>query len=203
MRKIVLLFAFALGVTAMSYGQFALGIKLGYNGSSLTTNMDSIKNQFNNGFHAGVYAHFGKRLYIAPELLYSMSGGVFTHEKITSPNYFSQKIKIGSFDIPVLVGFKIIHSDVITWRIELGPEASFAMSKKLTDPINPKITADDINTANWYVLGGTGIDFLMFNFDVRYKYGLSNLVSDASNLTFDAKNRVLLISVGWKIFGKK
>ena len=204
MKKLLLFLVIALFATELSYGQFALGVKLGYNGSKLTTNLDSIKNQFNSGFHVGAWAHFGKRLYFAPEVLYCMSGGVFSYDgSVSSPKYWSEKITIGSLDVPLMVGFKIIHSDFITWRVELGPEVSFAMSKKISDDVNPKIQASDINTANWYVLGGTGIDFLFLTFDVRYKYGLSQLISDASNQSFDTKNSVFLVSLGFKIIGKK
>ena len=206
MKKILLLFAFAFCVSSFSYGQFALGLKLGYNGSKLTTNVSTIKSDFNSGFHVGVWAHFGKRFYFAPEVLYCMSGGVFSSNgSVTShDSSWSEKITIGSLDVPLMVGFKIIHSDFITWRVELGPEVSFTMNKKITtDDLNPKIQASDINTANWYVLGGTGIDFLFLTFDVRYKYGLSQLISDASSQTFDAKNNVFLISLGFRIFGSK
>jgi hypothetical protein len=204
MKKIVLLFAFALCVSAFSYGQFALGVKIGYNGSKLSTDLDSIKHQFNSGFHVGAYAHFGKRLYVAPEVLYCMSGGVFSYDgSVSSPQYWSQKITIGSLDIPVMVGFKIIHSDFITWRIELGPEVSFAMNKKISEDINPKLQPSDIKSAAWYVLGGTGIDFLFLTFDVRYKYGLTNLINDVNSQTFNTKNNVFLVSLGFKIFGKK
>jgi len=206
MKKIVLLIAFALCFTALTYGQFALGLKLGYNGSKLTTNVSTIKSDFNSGFHVGAWAHFGKRLYFAPEVLYCMSGGVFSSDgSVTSHDTsWSEKITLGSLDVPLMVGFKIIHSDFITWRVELGPEVSFAMNKKITtDDLNPKIQASDINTANWYVLGGTGIDILFLSLDIRYKYGLSQLVKEASNQSFDAKNNVLLISLGFRIFGGK
>jgi hypothetical protein len=204
MKKLILILVFALSASIYSYGQFALGVKIGYNGSKLSTDLDSIKSQFNSGFHVGAYAHFGKRLYVAPEVLYCMSGGVFSYEgSVSDPRYWSQKIKVGSLDIPVMIGFKIIHSKVITWRLELGPEVSFALNKKLTDEINPKLTVDDLNTANWYVLGGTGIDVLFLTFDIRYKYGLTQLISDAANENFNTSNNVFLVSVGWKIFGSK
>ena len=134
-----------------------------------------------------------------------MSGGVFTNGSVSDPNYWSQKIKIGSFDIPLMVGFKIIHSDFITRRIELGPEVSFAINKKISEEqgLNPKIQASDINTANWYVLGGTGIDILFLTFDIRYKYGLTNLITDVNNQSFDTKNNVFLVSLGFRIFGDK
>jgi len=210
MKKIILVFVIALFAVDLSYGQFALGIKVGYNANKLSTNVDSIKSDFNSGFHVGVFSRFGKRLYVAPELQYSMSGAVFSNEGNLTTSGWKQKVTIGSLDIPVLVGFKIIHSDFITWRIELGPQASFTVNKKITDQedLAGPIKEANINSANWYVLGGTGIDFLFLKVDVRYQYGLNQLLTDVQSLgtstsTYDARNQMFVVSVGWKIFGKK
>jgi len=205
MKKLILLFIIALFATELSYGQFALGIKLGYNASKLSTDLDSIKSEFKSGFHLGVWSRFGKRLYIAPELQYTFSGGVFTEEGSDPTTGWKQKINIGTLDIPVLVGFKIIHSDFITWRIELGPQASFILNKKITDEnaILGPIQEADLRTANWYVIGGTGIDILFLKLDIRYQYGLNQLIQDVDNYHFDTKNQMFVVSLGWKIFGKK
>ncbi len=210
MKKIILFFVIALFAADLAYGQFALGIKVGYNANKLSTNVDSIKSDFNSGFHVGIFSRFGKRLYVAPELQYSMSGAVFSNEGNLTTSGWKQKVTIGSFDIPVLLGFKIIHSDFITWRIELGPQASFTVNKKITDQedLAGPIKEANINSANWYVLGGTGIDFLFLKVDVRYQYGLNQLLTDVESLgtsttTYDARNQMFVVSVGWKIFGKK
>lgn len=208
MKKILLLFIVSLVLSAFtySYGQFALGIKLGYNGTKITTNIDSIKSNFNSGFHIGAWAHIGKRLYLTPEFLYSMSGSVFTKEGNLDIHDWKQKITVGSIDIPLMLGFKIIHSGALTWRIELGPEVSFVVNKKVSDEGStsvPPITTDNIKSANWYVLGGTGVDVLFLTFDVRYKYGLSQLITDVNNYTLNTNNSQLLISVGFRIFGDK
>ena len=210
MKKIILVFIIALFAADLTYGQFALGIKVGYNANKLSTNVDSIKSDFNSGFHVGIFSRFGKRLYVAPELRYSLSGAVFTNEGNVALNNWKQKVTIGSLDIPVLIGFKIIHSDLITWRIELGPQASFTVNKKITDQedLAGPIKEANINSANWYVLGGTGIDFLFLKVDVRYQYGLNQLLTDVQSLgtsttTYDARNQMFVVSVGWKIFGKK
>ncbi len=205
MKKIFLFLIVLFFASELSYGQFALGVRLGYTASKLTTNIDSIKSEFNSGFHAGIWARFGKRFYISPEFLYNMSGGVFTAEGNLSTSGLKQKIKIGSIDIPVLLGVKIIHSNVITWRVEIGPEISMAMNKKVEnmDGVTGGITTDDINTANWYVVGGTGVDVLFLRFDLRYQYGLNELIKDVQNSTFSSKNSLFLVSVGFKIFGGK
>jgi hypothetical protein len=206
MKKILLLVLLAFIACELSYGQFALGLRLGYSGNKLTTNIDSIKSDFNNGFHAGIWSRFGKRLYVAPEFLYLMSGTVFTKEGNVSTQDWKQKITIGSIDIPVMVGFKIIHSDFLTWRIELGPEVAIPVNKKVKEMnsvTNGPITTDDIKGAAWFASAGTGIDFLFLRFDIRYQYGLNQLIQDVNNYTFDTKNSMLLVSVGVKLFGKK
>ena len=210
MKKIVLLIAFALGVSAFSYGQFALGVKLGYNANKLSTNLDTVKTQFNSGFHIGVWTRIGKRFYVAPELQYTMSGSVFTNEGNLSTNNWKQKITIGSLDVPVLVGFKIIHSDFITWRIELGPEASFVVNKKVKDEnsVLGPIKESSLSSVNWYVIGGTGIDILFLKLDIRYQYGFNQLIKDvqtsgSTTASFDSKNQMFVVSLGFKIFGKK
>jgi hypothetical protein len=209
MKKILFVIAAALLASNLTFGQFALGVKIGYNANKLSTNIDTIKSQVNSGFHIGLYTHIGKRLYFAPELLYTMSGGVFTESGNLSTSGWKQKITIGSLDVPLLVGFKIIHSDAITWRIELGPEMSFVVNKKVADEesVTGPITTADINTANWYVMGGTGIDILFLALDIRYQYGLNQLIKDAEmagkTYNFDTKNGIFTVSLGFKIFGKK
>lgn len=206
MKKILFILTLALFTCDFSYGQFALGAKLGYTASKISTNVDSIKSDFNSGFHIGAWARFGKRLYLSPEFLYNMSGSVFTKEGNLDAQDWKQKVKIGSLDIPVLVGFKIIHSDMITWRIEVGPEMSMAVNKKVEDMddlTNGPLTTDDISSSNWYLLAGTGIDVLFLRFDIRYQWGLNDILKDVQNYTLSTNNSQLLISAGIKIFGHK
>ena len=205
MKKLFLFLAFVLCLSVISQGQFSLGVKVGYNTNKLSTNLDTVKSQANNGFHVGVWARFGKRFYVSPEIKYTMSGALFTSEGKLSTNNWKQKITVGSMDIPVMVGFKIIHSKAITWRVAIGPEASFVINKKVEDQnsVLGPITTASIGSMNWYALGGTGIDFLFLSIDIRYQYGLNQLIKDAGNYTFDTKNQMFLVSLGFKIIGKK
>jgi hypothetical protein len=198
-----------LSAAAPSYGQFALGVRVGYNASKLSTNIDTIRTDFNSGFHVSVWAHIGKRLYFAPEFGYKLSGGVWTDEGSVNTSHWKQKITVGSLDIPALIGFKIIHSDALTWRVELGPMVSFAVNKKIKDmdSVLGPVEKDNINDVNWYAMAGTGIDFLFMNFDIRYEYGLNPLIKQVQQgnqtINVNTKNGLFLVSVGFKIFGKK
>jgi hypothetical protein len=205
MKKVFLLITVVVLATELSYGQFALGFRVGYSGNKLTTNIDSVKSQFNSGLHVGIFSRIGKRFYFAPELLYTISGGMFNDKGNVSTSGWNQKITLGSMDIPLLVGFKIIHTKFISWRVVLGPEASFVINKKIKDAetITGPITKSDINTANWFILAGTGIDVLFFSLDVRYQYGLNQMIKDAGNYSFNTNNSLIAVSLGIKIFGKK
>lgn len=210
MKKFLLIVVLALCAGTISYGQFALGVKVGYNANKLSTDLDTIKTQVNSGFHVGIWSRFGKRFYVAPELQYTMSGAVFTNEGNMSTNNWKQKITIGSLDIPVLVGFKIIHSEFLTWRIELGPQACFAVNKKVEDEnsVLGPIKESSLSSVGWYVLAGSGIDILFLRLDLRYQYGLSQLIKDvetsgSTSASFDTKNQMFVVSLGFKIFGSK
>jgi hypothetical protein len=202
MKKFILFFVFMLSATFM-FGQLKFGPKVGYNASTLTTNLDSITTQFKSGFQFGAFVRIGKRFYLQPELYYSTHGGVF--EKDSAGHNWTQNINIGSLDIPVLIGFKIINTDLVNLRVFAGPVASFAVSKKITttgDLIAP-IEKADINTTNWYIQAGGGVDVWMFTLDVRYQIGLNKIIQEVNYqngiVNFNTSNNLWVISLGLKI----
>lgn len=206
MKKLFLFLVFLFLATEFSFGQFTLGIRAGYNGNKLTTNLDSIKTQFQSGFHIVAFSRIGKRLYFAPELLYTLSGGTFTNEGSNpDSSWTKQKVTVGSLDIPLLIGFKIIRTKLIKWRIELGPVASFVVNKKIKnfDDLTGPIETASINSANWFILAGTGIDLWFLTLDIRYQYGFNSLIKDIENYDFNTKNNMVVVTLGFKFMGNK
>jgi hypothetical protein len=196
MKKIII-FIFLVFLTGEIYAQFAFGLKLGYNASKLHTGLDSIKSSFSSGFHVGAFARIGKKVYLQPELYYTLQGSVLT----SNLSNWKQKITIGTLDIPVLVGFKIINLKAINWRIMVGPMASFIVNSKINNvnsAINP-VTSADLKKTNWYIQAGTGVDFLFLTLDLRYQLGLNKMITDAAKATFNASNNLWVVSLGFKI----
>ncbi len=205
MKKIVLFMVAVLLVSGMSYGQFTLGVRVGYNGSKLATSMSEIKTQFGNGFHIGIFSRIGKRLYFAPELNYMFSSGAITNDSTNPTTWNKQKFAIGSLDIPLLLGFKIINSKMIKWRIELGPVASFVVNKKVKnfDDLTGPVENANFNTANWLIMAGTGIDLWFLTLDVRYEYAFNTLIKSVENYDFNMHNNLIIVSLGFKFIGNK
>ncbi|HTX88320.1 MAG TPA: porin family protein [Bacteroidales bacterium] len=204
MKKTLLLILAIFLFAGFSYGQLTLGIRAGYNGNKLYTSLSNIESQFKSGFHVGVFSRFGKRLYFAPELIYTFSGGEFTNNG-TDTSWNKQSFTIGSLDVPLLVGFKIIRTKLLKWRIELGPVASFIVHKKVTnfDDLTGPITNADFNSIQWQILAGTGIDLWFMTLDIRYQYAFNSLLKDVENYSFDTKNNYIVVSLGFKILGNK
>src|SRR5512133_589378 len=101
MKKLIFIAIAVFFVSGYSFGQFTLGLRAGYNGNKLATDLSSIEAQFSNGFHMGLFSRIGKRIYVAPELLYTFSGGKFTNNG-NDGTWNKQKFTLGSLDIPFL-----------------------------------------------------------------------------------------------------
>ncbi len=211
MKKIVLLFFVLFFSAGVTFGQFNFGLKVGYNASKLHTSLDSIKSSFNSGFHFGAFFRFGigKKVYIQPEAYYTLQGGIFQNNVSNTVDNWKQKVTVGTLDIPVLVGFKIINLKVVNWRIMAGPMVSFVVNSKIKDVslVGP-IENSDISKLNWYVQAGTGFDVLFLTLDVRYQIGLSQMIKSAQSVNsngntttynLNATNNMWVVSLGFKI----
>jgi len=196
MKKPILICTLLL-TSALVFGQFTIGPKVGYNASKLSTNIDTIKSNFQSGFQFGLFARIGKRVYVQPELYYTTQGGVFQNNL----NKWKQKVKLGSLDLPVLVGFKIINNDNLNLRILVGPMASFVVNKNVSDAgdIYGPIEKASVNDINWAIQAGAGVDLWFLTFDLRYQIGLNNVIKTISNESVNSKNGVWVLSLGWKI----
>jgi len=88
-----------------------------------------------------------------------------------------------------------------------GPVASFVVNKKITEKgsVTGPLTTSSINTANWYIQAGAGVDLWFLSLDVRYQIPLNQTIKgvvDSKGVTwnFDSKNQVWIVSLGFKIF---
>jgi len=211
MKKIMLIVVLLFFSAGVTFGQFSFGLKIGYNASKLHTSFDSIKSSFNSGFHFGAFFRFGKKVYVQPEAYYTLQGGIFSNSLLNAVDNWKQKVTVGTLDIPILVGFKILNLKVVNWRIMAGPMVSFVVNSKIQDvSLTGPIQNSDISKLNWYVQAGTGIDVLFLTLDVRYQVGLNQMIKSAqftnsSGVTtgqtynLNAINNMWVVSLGFKL----
>jgi hypothetical protein len=217
MKKVILLFA-ALMTGGLLMAQMPnFGIRAGLTTSKLTTNLsENFASDNRLGYQGGAFVrlNFGK-LYVQPELIYNHRSTKLEYEINPVIDGESQRVgvrsdlKIGTFDIPVLVGFKLVKTKLFNLRFFAGPDISFSTNKDVSYeyttgdgedfqgdiPDEGKISVDDFNSTTWYLQAGAGVDVLFLTLDVRYEKGLSDLYNDG-NLNF--KNNVWLVTLGFK-----
>lgn len=208
MKKYLFLFIALLGSLwgSTSYGQakgFAFGVKGGVNlskltmGSIVTTRYDANGNPYlayngqevrdniqesfdsRTGFSGGVYARFGKHLFVQPEVLVSTKGGTFDiiENDRDQPVTRQVNVRYSSIDVPILIGLK-----GGPFRINAGPMASFRIgdNQKLKDAFK-YYTSGSVNDAlSEAVYGyqlGAGLDILGVSIDVRREGTFTDIAS--------------------------
>lgn len=202
MKKITLMIA-ALIITGSIFGQISFGPKIGLNVSKLSTdmagNVSGLKESSKTGFQLGAFVRIGTKFYIQPELLYSVKGGILEVAGDAVNPAVSADYKMGTMDIPVLVGTKVFSLPMVNVRAFAGPIASFIVSKDLT--ISNLVPDDDqikLKDAIWSAAIGAGVDVMMFTLDIRYEFGLNNISNDTDTYS-SMKSNTFNVSLGWKI----
>jgi hypothetical protein len=200
MKKFIIILITLIAISLVGSNVHAgldLGGKLGYNAAKLSTNLDSIKSSMSSGFHIGAWARIGKRFHVQPEFIYTMSNTTFE-------NVWKQRVTVNSLDIPVLLGFNLINSDALKLRINAGPKVSLPLSTKLKDlTLTGPIEDVKLNSTNWSIQMGGGVDFLIFTVDIRYQVGLNNVLNElngkSTSTSVDTKGTMFVVSAGIKI----
>ena len=215
--KKLLLITFAILSSSILMAQMPnFGIRAGVTGSTLSTDVNDVFSSDNMlGFQAGLFLRVHvKRFYIQPELTYNHRSTKLQYEVTPIVDIHGESVgantemKIGTIDIPALLGFTIVKSKVFNFRVFAGPAISFATNNSLeysyttsdgetVDPgdVHDPLTIDDFNKTAWYAQGGAGIDFLFLTFDIRYEKGLSALYNSGD---FDFSNNLWVFSLGIK-----
>lgn len=200
MKKLILI-ALAIFTAGITYAQlipgFTIGPKVGASFSKFSTDIDDLEAEMKNTLHFGAFARIGKKVYFQPELLVNTRKGEMRNSNL---DLKAGTVKVGSLDVPLLVGYRLIDAKVFNIRAMAGPSVNKVINKTIEldegwdDDIN--LTEDNLRDLNWGFQFGAGVDVLMFAVDLRYEIGLN----DFSKLdNFDLKNNTFTLSVGWKI----
>lgn len=162
-KKIVLLALFLVSTVSFTYAQSGLGygIKAGLNYNANGDYFESAKNSFqepdaNIGYHVGVFAKIGGKLYFKPELVYTN----------TKTDYNNKTFTMQKLDAPLLVGVKVFGPI----SVFAGPSLQYIMDSEFED-----IKIDDIEKDFSVGLNfGVGFNFNNLGIDLRYERGFSD-----------------------------
>ncbi|AQG78851.1 porin family protein [Spirosoma montaniterrae] len=192
-------------LTKLSFGNF-VSTSTNPNGSpNVNVDGQTFRNSISDSYDSrmgtsfGIYARFGKNLFLQPEVLYSTRAGSF--DIVRNGQTETVTVKTTSFDVPVLLGIK---GGPI--RVMAGPVVSFRVgdNQRLGEAIR-QYTNGTLNDA-WsqayygYQVGG-GLDIGSLGLDVRYEGNLSDIaqINDASG-KFNQRMKSWQVTLAYKIF---
>jgi hypothetical protein len=175
----------------ISYAQFDLGIKAGANYNYTDFSPSNVDFSFDNAtsFSGGAFMRGTiKKISLQAEGLFITRKGTVTESTK------AREIDFVSFDLPLIVGYKIIGSKGFSVRLNAGVIPSYFIS-----------SLGDLENANfkdsfYSATAGLSIDIPLILLDFRYQAGMGDYYQfqQANNLTGLSSN-LFTISVGWKI----
>lgn len=185
------------------------GLKAGINISNIYENSTGFENNSKLGFMIGglVQIPVSKKLFIQPELLYSMQGSNATiPEEETKLN-----MKMSYLNIPIMFKYNVYNR----LFVEVGPQIGLLLTSKITADYQDEdaifddgLTFDDKefkNNIDFSIGVGASYDFTKNIFaGVRYNIGVSNVYKKGMEIIDDdgpygtSRNGVWQVSVGYK-----
>jgi hypothetical protein len=180
---------------------------LGYDGKAVR---DNLKESFDTktGFVGGIYARFGRVIFIQPEALVSTKGGSFDIVKNDQAIPVTERVnvKYSNIDVPLLIGLKAGPI-----RILAGPVTSFRIgdNQRLRDAFKYYTSNfnDSMDQATFGYQLGAGLDLGSFSIDVRKEGSFTNLATfqvNGAQVDGDAKVKQKItswqVTLGLKLF---
>ena len=223
--KKILLFASLIVLPAFSFAQsgFQIGVKGGVNLSKLSfgnfiststnpngspsvgvdgqTFRDNLRESLDSktGTSFGIYARFGKNLFLQPELLYSTRAGSF--EVMRNGQTETVNVTTTSFDVPLLLGIKggpirVMAGPVASFRIDDNQRLGEALRQYTNGSLN-----DAWSKAYYGYQVGVGLDIGSFGLDVRHEGNLSDIAQvQSANGQFNQRFKSWQVTLAFKVF---
>jgi hypothetical protein len=173
---------------------------LGYDGKEVR---DNLKQSFSTrtGAVGGLYARFGRTIFIQPEVLVSTKGGTFDiirHDRET-PVTTSVNVKYSNIDVPLLIGLK-----GGPFRILAGPVTSFRIgdNQRLRDAFRQYTSNlnDAMSEATFGYQLGAGLDIGSISLDVRKEGSFTSLAAfELDGMPAGGRNSVKQKITSWQV----
>jgi len=159
------------------------------------------------GWAYGIYARFGRNLYLQPELMVSTKNGAIRIERDIDgkPTTEIVGLQMTNFDVPILLGLKggplrVVAGPIVSFRISDDQRLREALRDYTTGTIN-----DAFRRASYgYQLGG-GLDLGRLGIDVRHEGSLTEvsavrLGTDTDSKPFNQKLNSWQVTLAYRLF---
>jgi opacity protein-like surface antigen len=180
-------------VSAAAQSSMTFGVKGGVNSSTLNSKNNPDMKQLLGGV-GGVFlgGDVNSTLGIQVEGLFSQRGAK------DKSDGFNTNIRLNYIDVPVLARISVGSSNSARFHIFGGMQASYLLKAEASnDDLNLTIDIkDEVETFDFGVTAGAGVEISRLSIDARYTMGLMNVSKDSNE---DVKNRTFTVMVGYRL----
>jgi hypothetical protein len=184
---------FFLFIGLSTFAQINIGIKFGSNYNFNGYDSDSLDLSLENAvtFQGGGFARVKvQKIHVQAEALFTSRKG----EVFNASGGSGSKINFYSFDIPLIIGYKLIDLKVVKVRLNAGLVPSFNIAT-LGD-----LDKLDYQDSFYSAMGGVSLDIPFFLFDIRYQGAIGDYYQlQSANQNTTLTNSLLTLSAAWKI----
>ena len=170
MKKLATLLVLCLMLQAVD-AQFSLKPTVGVNVSSATKDPNSGKAKGKVGYQFGASAVWGRKFYIEPAVYFQQINVEYTSSTDEELN-FDKKTK--GIRVPIQAGFNVLGSRASDVNIHIFGGASGYFVTGVDGVPEDDI---DIESPQWGVLAGAGVDLWLFFLDIKYEWSLTDITS--------------------------
>jgi len=173
MKKFLLSLAVIAFVGSQAFAQTQIKPGIGVNATNVTGEGNDAKGQL--GWQVGASVAFGEKFYFEPGLFYQTNSFDFstpTAGPVTDLTYSGLRI-------PVAVGLDVLgNADSFAGLRIFGGGSAFLVTGTSSD----SVSKDEIESPQWGVFAGAGLDIAIFYIDASYQWSLSNVQTDIDQI---------------------
>lgn len=153
----------------MAQSPINLGIHGGVSSNRIKLkDIPDFKTKDNSGYMLGAFMRVNiGSLYIEPSFNFSHKKSTVQTKSEESEDF---NLKLNTFDLPVMLGFKLVDFTAFKLRAYLGPVLSVGDVKNLK-----KLGDISTDKTNWHGKVGVGIDLWKLTFDIDYEKAFKDL----------------------------
>ncbi|NVK49757.1 MAG: outer membrane beta-barrel protein [Cyclobacteriaceae bacterium] len=151
----------------------------GLNFSNVSSSEDVLNGK--SGWQIGLGVEFGEgKMYVEPGIYYTSKNLEFSQG--SSPNLQVGFPELNGIRIPLNLGMYLIGNSesLVAWRAFGGPSVFFLLDQK--------DFGDELQSTNWGVFAGTGLNISFLFIDLSYEWSVTNISTQFASIDFGRTN---------------
>jgi hypothetical protein len=186
MKKFLILMPCMMLLMCSLWAQVQVKPGVGVNFTNITGEGADAKGQV--GWQIGGSLAFGEKFYVEPGVFYQTNALEFT----TANGGLATDLTYSGIRIPLAVGLDVLgNSDSVAGLRVFGGGSGLIVTGTNSDFIDK----DEIESPQWGVFAGLGLDIAIFYLDASYQWSLTNVQKDIDQIDL-GKSRGIFLTAG-------